>query len=89
MVGVEFCDKAGKIKPQLVLHLVQEMLKEGFLALPEGGSGEVLAWTPPLCISRADLISSVVAVEQILDRLMSKPVPDRDQKTQRSSAKSP
>jgi 4-aminobutyrate aminotransferase-like enzyme len=50
----------------MVLHLVKSMLKRGFILLPEGATGHVLAFTPPLTITRTQLSRATTVLENLL-----------------------
>ena len=65
LAGVEFKDK-GKPATEFTLGLVKMLLRRGFIFLPEGEFANVLSFTPPLTISRAQLDSAVGAVQQCL-----------------------
>lgn len=55
-----------RLKAGAAVRACESLLQHGIIALPEGDKGEVLAITPPLCISKEDL---KFAVEQIRDTL--------------------
>ncbi|HKQ38346.1 MAG TPA: aminotransferase class III-fold pyridoxal phosphate-dependent enzyme, partial [Verrucomicrobiae bacterium] len=48
------------------LSVIQTMLKQGHILLPEGERGNVIAFTPPLTISWAQLNSAVEALHAAL-----------------------
>ncbi len=60
---------AGTAATAVVWRLVTALLRRGFVFLPEGEHGEVLAWTPPLTITEEQLIASVEAVAVELKKL--------------------
>jgi 4-aminobutyrate aminotransferase-like enzyme len=66
MVGVEFLQRGGGCSGALVMRVVRGMLARGFLVLPEGEHGEVLALTPPLIVRRSQLAAAVGALDQTL-----------------------
>ncbi len=77
MAGLEL-RKPGRLSKQgatgqpataAVWQLVTALLQRGFVFLPEGEHGEVLAWTPPLTITEKQLFASVEAVAAELRRL--------------------
>jgi 4-aminobutyrate aminotransferase-like enzyme len=43
------------------------MLHRGFILLPEGEHGNVISFTPPLTISKAQLTVAVAALKRTLD----------------------
>ena len=66
MTGLELRDRNGKPATQLSLKVIKEMLKRGFVLLPEGEDANVISLTPPLTISSRQLTRTLKAlVEQI------------------------
>ncbi|HEY3915499.1 MAG TPA: aminotransferase class III-fold pyridoxal phosphate-dependent enzyme, partial [Verrucomicrobiae bacterium] len=61
MVGIEL--KRGSDR---TFAVIKEMLHRGFILLPEGEQGNVISFTPPLTITRAELTSAVRALGEIL-----------------------
>lgn len=61
MVGLEILNDDG-----LALRAVKQMLRRGFIILPEGASGNVISFTPPLTVSRKDLAAAVRALQESL-----------------------
>ncbi len=45
------------------MRVIKEMLRRGFILLPEGARGNVISFTPPLTISRAELAAAVARLE--------------------------
>lgn len=66
LAGVEFRDQKGKPATELTLGLLKQLLRRGFILLPEGEYANVLSFTPPLTISRAQLAAAVAAVQKCL-----------------------
>ena len=66
MIGVEFRDAESQPAATLVLNLVKRMLRRGFLLLPEGEAANVVSFTPPLTIARAQLKAAVAAFKASL-----------------------
>jgi 4-aminobutyrate aminotransferase-like enzyme len=66
MVGVEFADAPGMSAGALCLRLVKRLLRAGYLVLPDGARGEVLAFTPPLIVSETQLRRLCGALAQAL-----------------------
>ena len=60
MAGVEF--ESG----EQALSIIKKMLKRGYIVLPEGEHGNVIAFTPPLTITAAQLNSAVKALHAAL-----------------------
>lgn len=69
MVGVEFKRGDGQPATRSVEAVVQALLQRGFLVLPEGDQGEVLALTPPLTIRRAQLAHAVETLGNVVSDL--------------------
>jgi len=61
MAGLEI-----KNAPGLAMRVIKEMLRRGFILLPEGANGEVISFTPPLTISRPELAAAVAALKESL-----------------------
>jgi 4-aminobutyrate aminotransferase-like enzyme len=66
MVGVELRRANGAPATERAMRTVQEMLRRGFLVLPEGERGNVIALTPPLTITHAELAAAVQALQEAL-----------------------
>ena len=66
LAGVELCRPDGSPATEPVLRALKQLLHRGFIFLPEGEHANVISFTPPLTISRAQLLSAVNAVEEIL-----------------------
>lgn len=56
VIGIEFPEQNASNGSQLVVQLTKNLLKRGFIALPEGERGNVLSFTPPLIIRKSDLV---------------------------------
>ncbi|MGA2748207.1 MAG: aspartate aminotransferase family protein [Verrucomicrobiota bacterium] len=66
MVGVEIRNADGSPASALAWRAVKDMLRRGFIVLPEGAHANVISFTPPLTISRADLAAAVRAFKEAL-----------------------
>jgi 4-aminobutyrate aminotransferase-like enzyme len=66
MAGVELKNPDGSPATDWAFAVIKEMLRRGFILLPEGRHGNVIAFTPPLTISRAELDAAVQALGEIL-----------------------
>ena len=66
MMGVELRRTDGTPAVRESLWVVKDLLARGILVLPEGEHGEVIGFTPPLTISRADLRRTVKALRESL-----------------------
>jgi 4-aminobutyrate aminotransferase-like enzyme len=62
MAGVELLDAAGRPDTANSLRIVKALLGRGFIVLPEGAHANVIGLTPPLTISRRDLLRSAAAL---------------------------
>ena len=69
MVGVELRHTDGRPAMAEALAAIKEMLQRGFILLPEGDPANVIAFTPPLTITEAQLRRSVRALAQILKEM--------------------
>jgi 4-aminobutyrate aminotransferase-like enzyme len=66
MVGLELRTHEGAPATAAALHLIKEMLRMGYILLPEGEHSNVLGFTPPLTISEAQLKRAVRALAEAL-----------------------
>lgn len=66
MAGVELCLPGGVPATLEALRAVKEMLRAGFIVLPEGPQANVISFTPPLTITRAQLARTARALAKIL-----------------------
>ena len=69
MLGIELCQRDGQAAPREAFAVVKEMLRRGFILLPEGPHGNVISLTPPLTITAAQLRSTAGALQTCLARL--------------------
>ncbi len=67
MAGLELTDARGKPAAVASLRIIKELLLSGFVFLPEGEHANVIAFTPPLTISRAQLRAAAEALNQLLN----------------------
>jgi acetylornithine/succinyldiaminopimelate/putrescine aminotransferase len=61
MAGLEIKKDNGQ-----ALRAIKEMLRRGFILLPEGARGEVISFTPPLTITKSELAATVAALKESL-----------------------
>jgi 4-aminobutyrate aminotransferase-like enzyme len=61
MVGLEIKNDGG-----LAMRAIKEMLRRGFILLPEGARGNVISFTPALTINRSELSETVRALKEVL-----------------------
>jgi 4-aminobutyrate aminotransferase-like enzyme len=66
MAGLEIRKAGGGPATALVLETVKKMLRRGFILLPEGEFGNVIGFTPPLIITKAQLAAAVAALREVL-----------------------
>ena len=66
MVGVELLHQDGRPATVGSLAAIKEMLRRGFILLPEGEHANVIAFTPPLTITEAQLRRSVRELGRVL-----------------------
>jgi 4-aminobutyrate aminotransferase-like enzyme len=71
MAGFDLRTAAGEPATSLALRVIKALLHRGFILLPEGEQGNVIAFTPPLTISERDLHRTVRALGQVLQEAMS------------------
>ena len=66
MVGVELSLPDGTPATEAAIGAIKMMLRHGFIMLPEGEHGNVISFTPPLTISKAQLAKAVAALAEVL-----------------------
>jgi 4-aminobutyrate aminotransferase-like enzyme len=66
MAGVELKNRDGSPATDWAFAVIKEMLRRGFILLPEGQHANVISLTPPLTISRSELAAAVQALGEIL-----------------------
>ncbi len=66
MVGLELRHTDGSPATELSLDLIKRLLHQGFILLPDGPDANVIAFTPPLTISEAELRRTVQALQRLL-----------------------
>jgi 4-aminobutyrate aminotransferase-like enzyme len=66
MAGIEIKNPNGSPATDRAWAVVKEMLRRGFIVLPEGPFGNVVSLTPPLTIRRQELAGAVQALGEIL-----------------------
>jgi 4-aminobutyrate aminotransferase-like enzyme len=66
MAGLEVTETNGRPATALALAIIKRLLHRGFIFLPEGEHANVIAFTPPLTISSANLRASVKALGRAL-----------------------
>ncbi|HEX3719793.1 MAG TPA: aspartate aminotransferase family protein [Verrucomicrobiae bacterium] len=66
MAGVELKNRDGSPATDRAFAAIKEMLRRGFILLPEGEHGNVISFTPPLTISRSELAAAVRTLAKVI-----------------------
>ena len=66
MAGLELTMSDGKPATNEALRVIKEMLHRGFILLPEGEHANVISFTPPLTITKAQLTKTVNTLAEVL-----------------------
>jgi len=66
LAGVELRLPDGKPATGIALGAVKALLHRGYIVLPEGEHANVIGFTPPLIITRAQLAKAVDTLEEVL-----------------------
>ena len=66
MTGVELHLSDGRPATDAAMQAIKTMLQRGFILLPEGEYGNVISFTPPLTITKAQLAKAVIALAEVL-----------------------
>lgn len=66
MAGMELALPDGKPATQFAWQAIQALLRRGYIFLPEGEHANVISFTPPLTITRAQLAGAVAALAEVL-----------------------
>jgi len=66
MAGVELHLSDSRPATDAAMQAVKTMLQRGFILLPEGEHGNVISFTPPLTITKAQLAKAVGALAEVL-----------------------
>ena len=66
MAGVELRRHDGSPATAETFAAIKELLQRGFIFLPEGEYGNVIGFTPPLTITKAQLTKAVAALKEVL-----------------------
>jgi 4-aminobutyrate aminotransferase-like enzyme len=66
MVGVELRRHDGTPASAEAFAAIKELLKRGYIFLPEGEFGNVISLTPPLTITKKNLVRAVGALAEVL-----------------------
>ena len=66
MAGVELRLANGKPATETAIKAIKTLLHRGYIFLPEGEHGNVISFTPPLTITKAQLKEAVAALAEVL-----------------------
>ena len=66
MTGLELQLPDGSPASVETFDVVKTMLKRGYILLPEGEYGNIISFTPPLTISKGELVRAVRALRDVL-----------------------
>jgi len=66
MVGVELNRTDGKPATEESLRAIKTMLHRGYIMLPEGEHANIISFTPPLTITKAQLAQAVRELKKVL-----------------------
>ena len=69
MAGLEICRDDGSPATDESLRVIKEMLRRGFILLPEGEHSNVISFTPPLTISAAQLSRMVKVLGEVFAQM--------------------
>jgi 4-aminobutyrate aminotransferase-like enzyme len=70
LAGLELRLANGKPATEVVLKIIKRMLHRGFILLPEGEHSNVISFTPPLTITKAQLWRTIRALGEELHLLL-------------------
>lgn len=62
MAGIEICKPDGSPASAEAIQIIKQMLRKGFILLPEGEHGNIISLTPPLTISRIQMLKTIRAL---------------------------
>ncbi|HEX4349502.1 MAG TPA: aminotransferase class III-fold pyridoxal phosphate-dependent enzyme, partial [Verrucomicrobiae bacterium] len=66
MAGLELILPDGKPATEMALNAIKALLQEGYIFLPEGEHSNVIGFTPPLTITKAQLTKAITALAKVL-----------------------
>jgi 4-aminobutyrate aminotransferase-like enzyme len=66
MAGIELRWPDSKPATETAMRTVKQMLRRGFILLPEGEHANVISFTPPLTVTRAQLMKTTTALAEVL-----------------------
>ena len=66
MAGIELTLLNGKPATKTALTVIKKLLQRGCIFLPEGEHANVISFTPPLTITKAQLAKAVTELKKVL-----------------------
>jgi 4-aminobutyrate aminotransferase-like enzyme len=70
MAGLEFRLENGSPDGETAIRIIKAMLRRGFILLPEGEHSNVISFTPPLTITKAQLAETIGALAEVLNETL-------------------
>jgi 4-aminobutyrate aminotransferase-like enzyme len=67
LVGLELLQQNGQPATEAAINAMKAMLQRGYILLPEGEHSNVISFTPPLTITKAQLSEAVAALSEVLN----------------------
>ena len=68
LAGIELRRRDGSPATTETFSTIKKMLRRGFILLPEGEHANVISFTPPLTITKAQLAKAVAALAEVLNQ---------------------
>ena len=70
MAGLELKTPNGTPASDACLRVIKTMLHRGYILLPEGEHGNVISFTPPLTITKAQLSETISTLSEVLNETL-------------------
>lgn len=70
MAGLEIRLSNGSPAGDVAMRVIKAMLQRGFILLPEGEHGNVVSFTPPLTITKAQLAETLTVLSEVLNETL-------------------
>lgn len=74
LVGIDLRERGGRPATKAALSAVKEMLRRGYILLPEGEFSNVISFSPPLTITRRELSQTAREFSQVLVAIAARSV---------------
>ena len=71
MAGLDFRLENGAPDSATAIRVIKAMLREGYILLPEGEHGNVVSFTPPLTITKAQLTDAISTLQKVLNETLA------------------